>query len=93
MGKIPLKVLINTKIKSIVCGVDYREDENAANFLKAANIEIQQCPFYPHTVSKLHRLDKFQIGVSGQKSTCFIIQSRLTTDKSGLGIQPQVGHI
>jgi hypothetical protein len=38
-------VLINAGIARIVYSVAYRSDENAMNFLKAANIEIAQQEF------------------------------------------------
>jgi len=39
------KVLINAGISRIVYSVAYRTDENALNFLKAADIEIEQKEF------------------------------------------------
>ena len=39
------KALINAGIIRLVYNVAYRTDENAMNFLKAANIEIQQVNF------------------------------------------------
>jgi len=39
------KVLINAGISRIVYSVSYRTDENAMNFLTAANIEIAQMEF------------------------------------------------
>jgi hypothetical protein len=40
-------VLINAGISRIVYSVAYRLDENAANFLSAANIEVTQKEFIP----------------------------------------------
>jgi deoxycytidylate deaminase len=37
--------LINAGISRIVYNVAYRTDENAMNFLKAANIEVAQVEF------------------------------------------------
>ena len=39
------KVLINAGISRIVYNIAYRSDENAANFLKAANIDLGQLEF------------------------------------------------
>ena len=41
------KALINAGIVRLVYGIAYRTDENAMNFLKAANIEINQNAFDP----------------------------------------------
>jgi deoxycytidylate deaminase len=42
-------VLINAGISRIVYSVAYRIDENAMNFLKAADIEVSQKEFVPAT--------------------------------------------
>ena len=41
------KALINAGISRIVYSVAYRTDENAINFLQAANIEVAQKEFIP----------------------------------------------
>jgi dCMP deaminase len=41
------KALINAGISRIVYSVSYRTDENAMNFLKAADIEIMQKEYLP----------------------------------------------
>ena len=41
--------LINAGITRIVYSVAYRIDENAVNFLKAANIEVVQREYIPAT--------------------------------------------
>jgi len=41
------KALINAGVTRIVYSVAYRTDENAANFLEAANIEVEQKEFFP----------------------------------------------
>jgi len=43
------KALINAGIARIVYSVSYRDDENAMNFLTAANIEVTQREFPPGT--------------------------------------------
>jgi dCMP deaminase len=48
------KALINAGIARIVYSVAYRTDENAMNFLKAANIEIAQQEFTPVVRAKPH---------------------------------------
>jgi dCMP deaminase len=42
------KALINAGIVRLVYSVAYHTDENAMNFLKAADIEIQQVNFPPY---------------------------------------------
>jgi dCMP deaminase len=43
------KALINAGIVRLVYSIAYRTDENAMNFLKAANIEISQNEFDVNT--------------------------------------------
>ncbi|MGZ6347216.1 MAG: deaminase, partial [Anaerolineales bacterium] len=46
------KALINAGIIRLVYSVAYRTDDNAMNFLKAANIEIHQSTFSPEILPK-----------------------------------------